>query len=271
MVRFVGILVGLLFVLVLLVAALAPREASVPDPTLAHFQHPHQESWKQDGPLGLGIFGTFDRAQLQRGYQVYKEVCAACHSLRLISFRNLEEIGFSEPQVKALAKAAAVPSIDSRTGEPTTRPGVPSDRLPSPYPNEVAAAAANNNAIPPDLSLIIKARHDGQNYVHSLLTGYGLKVPADVEVPQGLHYNPYFASLNIAMAKPLNDEQVTYADGTPATVDQMSRDVVAFLHWAAEPELERRKQAGVATILFLAILAFLSFLAYRKVWAGVQH
>lgn len=270
MVRFVGILVGLLFVLVLLVAALAPREATVPDATLAHFEHPRQASWKQDGPLGLGIFGTFDRAQLQRGYQVYKEVCAACHSLRLISFRNLEEIGFSEAQVKALAQAAAIPSLDTRTGEPTERPGVPSDRLPSPYPNDVAAAAANNNAIPPDLSLIVKARHDGKNYIHSLLTGYDRKVPADVEVPPGLHYNPYFASLSIAMAKPIHEGQVTYTDGTPTTVDQMSRDVTAFLHWAAEPELERRKQAGVATILFLSILAFLSFLAYRKVWADVH-
>lgn len=271
MVRFIGILAELVFVLVLLVAALMPREAAVPDPALAHHLHPREAHWQQDGPLGLGIFGTFDRAQLQRGYQVYKEVCSACHSMRLVAFRNLTEIGFSEPQVKALAKAAQVPSVDPRTGEPATRPGIPSDHFPSPYPNETAARAANNNALPPDLSLIIKARHDGQNYVHSLLTGFDRPVPKGVEVPQGLHYNPYFASLNIAMAKPLSDGQVTYSDGTKATVDQMSMDVTAFLHWAAEPELEKRRQTGVAAILFLGILAVLAFFAYRKVWAGVQH
>jgi ubiquinol-cytochrome c reductase cytochrome c1 subunit len=271
MVRFIGILAGLLFVLVLLVSALMPREEAVPAATAAYHLHPEQLHWQQDGPLGLGIFGTYDRAQLQRGYQVYKEVCSACHSMRLVAFRSLTEIGFSEPQVKALAKAAEIPSVDPRTGEPATRPGVPSDHFPSPYPNETAARAANNNALPPDLSLIVKARHDGQNYIHALLVGFNRPVPKAVEIPEGLHYNPYFASLAIAMAPPLSDDQVSYADGTKATVDQMARDVTAFLRWTAEPELEHRRQAGVATILFLGILAVLAFLAYRRVWAGIQH
>lgn len=269
MVRIIGVLAGLLFVVVLLVAAIMPREEVVADATAAHVRSPRQVNLPHDGPLG--VFGTFDRAQLQRGYQVYKEVCAACHSLDLVHFRNLQEIGFSEPQVKALAKAALIPSIDGRTGEPADRPGLPSDRIPGPYPNETAARAANNNALPPDLSLIVKARHDGQNYLYSLLTGYDQEVPAGIEVSEGLHYNPYFASLAIAMAKPLVDGQVTYADGTEASVDQMSKDVTAFLRWTAEPELERRRQAGVATVLFLSILAVLAFLAYRRIWAGIQH
>lgn len=269
MVRIIGVLAGLLFVLILLIAAVMPREETVPDAIAAHHLHPEKVSWAHDGPLG--VFGTFDRAQLQRGYQVYKEVCAACHGLEQVHFRNLQAIGFSEPEVKALAKAAMIPSIDDRTGEPADRPGLPSDRFPHPYPNATAARAANNNALPPDLSLIIKSRHDGQNYVHSLLTGYGQPVPEGIDVSTGLHYNPYFASLAIAMAPPLVDGQVTYADGTEATIDQMSMDVTAFLRWTAEPELESRRQIGVASVLFLSILAVLAFLSYRRIWAGVQH
>lgn len=271
MVRFFGVLVGLLFVLVLLIAALMPRDDVAVDIAKKYHEEPRAAHWQQDGPLGMGVFGTYDRQQLQRGYQVYKEVCSACHSMRLVAFRNLEGIGFSPAQVKALAKAAEVPSTDPRTGEPATRPALPSDHFPSPYPNEIAARAANNNALPPDLSLIIKARHHGQRYVYSILTGYGHKVPADVDVPEGLHYNPWFASLNIAMAHPLSDGQVTYSDGSPATVDQYAKDVVAFLQWAAEPELERRRQIGVATILFLSILSVLAFITYRRVWAGIEH
>lgn len=270
MVRILGFLVGLLFVFVLLVGALMPREAVVPDPINEIHLAPEKVHWPQDDIFGIGVFGTFDRAQLQRGFQVYKEVCAACHSLDLIHFRNLGDIGFSEAEVKALAKAAEVADIDPRTGEPDTRPGLPSDALPAPYPNAVAAAAANNNAIPPDLSLIIKARDGGKRYVYSLLTGYGHKIPLGHDVPEGLHFNPYFPSVNIAMAKPLSDDQVDYADGTEATVEQMAKDVTAFLHWAAEPELEIRRQIGVATIAFLTILAVLAFLSYRKVWAQVK-
>lgn len=270
MVRFIGFLVGLLFVFVLLVGALMPREAVVPDPLDKIHLAPQKVHWPQDDLFGIGVFGTFDRAQLQRGFQVYKEVCAACHSLDLIHFRNLEDIGFSEAEVKALAKAAEVSDIDPRTGEPDSRPGLPSDAMPGPYANDVAAAAANNNAIPPDLSLIIKARDNGQRYVYSLLTGYDHRIPMGHEIPEGLHFNPYFPSVNIAMAKPLSDDQVEYADGTEASVEQMAKDVTAFLHWAAEPELETRRQMGLGVIIFLSILAVLAFLSYRKVWAQVK-
>ncbi|MDO9488360.1 MAG: cytochrome c1, partial [Sphingomonadaceae bacterium] len=201
MVRPIGFLAGLVFVVALLWAAFTPREAVVPDPVKALHKHPHAIQWEQDGLFGLGVTGTFDRAQLQRGFQVYKEVCAACHGIERIAFRNLADIGFSEPEVKAIAKTYEVASLDE-TGEPSTRPAVASDYFPSPYPNEVAARAANNNALPPDLSLITKAREGGKDYLHSLLVGY-TDAPAGHEVPEGLYYNPYFANLNIAMPPPL--------------------------------------------------------------------
>lgn len=271
MVRLFGFGAGLVFVIALLVGALMPREAVVEDPIKKIHLHPEKVHWQQDGPLGLGVFGTFDRAQLQRGFQVYKEVCSACHGLHQVSFRNLTAIGFSEAEVKALAKAKEVPTINPQTGEPATRPALPSDRFPDPFPNETTARLANNNALPPDLSLIVKARPDGQRYVYSLLTGYDREVPKGLEVPAGLHFNPYFHSVNIAMARPLNDDQVTYADGTKATTQQMAKDVTAFLRWTAEPELERRRQTGVAVMIFLGILSVLSFLTYRKVWSGIAH
>lgn len=271
MVRLIGFFAGIVFVIALLYAAVLPREAVVEDPTHKLHQHPRQLKWQQDGPLGMGVFGTFDRAQLQRGFQVYKEVCAACHGLERVAFRNLTDLGFSEPEVKAIAKAYEVPSIDEKTGETSTRKAVPSDYFPSPYPNEVAARAANNNALPPDLSLITKSREGGKEYVYSLLTGYR-KPPAGYEVPQGLHFNPYFANLNIAMPAPLSSTgQVTYADGQPQpTVEQMSKDVTAFLDWAAEPKAEARKRTGVAVMIFLLILTVLSYLAYRQVWADMK-
>lgn len=266
MVRFLGVCTGLLFVVVLLVAAVMPREASTPDPTVALHQQPRDASWQQDG-----VFGTFDRAQLQRGFHVYKDVCAACHGLDHVAFRNLEAIGFSEAQVKALAKEREVPAIDGNTGEVTTRPALPSDYWPSPYPNEIAARAANNNALPPDLSLIIKARHDGKRYIYSLLTGYGQEAPEGHEVPAGLYYNPWFASVNIAMPQILSDDQLEYADGTKASTDQMAKDVVAFLDWAAQPELEQRHRTGIGVMIFLVILTLLAWVSKRRVWAGIPH
>ncbi len=270
MVRFIGFGAGLVFVLALIIGALMPREATVEDPIKKIHLYPRHAQLSHDGPLGLGVFGTFDRAQLQRGYQVYKEVCSACHGLQRIAFRNLGDLGFTDAEVKALARAAEVPSINPQTGEPATRPALPSDHLPPPFPNETVARLANNNALPPDLSLIVKARPDGQNYIYSLLTGYDKPVPAGHDVPVGLHFNPYFHSVNIAMAKPLNDGQISYADGTEATVDQMAKDVTTFLRWASEPELEIRRQTGVATMIFLFILSILSFLTYRKVWANLK-
>jgi len=269
MVRLFGLGAGLVFVIALLWGAVQPRDAVVPDPVKAIYLQPQQVDFAHDG--ALGIFGTFDRAQLQRGYQVYKEVCSACHGLERVAFRNLQDIGFSAAEVRALAKTKDVPSIDPRTGEPTTRPGLPADRIIGPFINDVQARAANNNALPPDLSLIVKARHDGQNYLYSLLIGYDKPVPAGHEVPPGLSFNPYFPSVNIAMARPLQDDQLTYADGTKATTDQMARDVSAFLRWAAEPELEQRRQIGVATVIFLSILSILAFFTYRKVWANIPH
>ena len=271
MVRFLGFCVGLLFVVVLLVAALLPRDASTPDAVAALHKAPRQASWQQDKPFGTGVFGTYDRGQLQRGFQVFSEVCSACHGLDHVAFRNLEAIGFSEAEVKALAKAKEVAAVDENTGEPTTRPALPADFWPSPYPNEVAARAANNNALPPDLSLIIKARHDGKRYLYSLLTGYGETPPEGFEVPAGLHYNPWFSSVNIAMPQILFDEQLEYADGTKATTDQMAKDVVAFLDWAAQPELEQRHRIGVGVMIFLVILTILAWLSKRRVWADIPH
>ena len=233
-------------------------------------------------PLHLasdGPFGRFDNRQLQRGFQVYSEVCSACHSLKLVSFRDLKELGYSDAEVKKIASdwKTQVPSINPDTGEAATRKALPSDTFPSPFPNEVAARAANNNALPPDLSLITKAREGGAPYVYSLLTGYQNQ-PAellhkfpDAKTPPNLHYNPYFANLNIAMPPPLTSNgQVTYADGTPSTVDQMAKDVAAFLVWTAEPNLESRHAAGVAVAIFLLIASILGYLAYRQTWYEVK-
>lgn len=274
--RAVKYVVGFAFVVVLMVSlfyGIADYVQNPPEATAEEEFHEHAK------PLALasdGPFGRFDEQQLQRGFQVYKEVCAACHGLNLVAFRNLEELGYSEAEVKAIAAQwqIEVPSINLDTGEPATRPANPADRFPDPYPNEIAARAANNNALPPDLSLIAKAREGGAAYTYSLLTGYHqqpaeliAKFPA-AKTPQGLHYNPYFANLNIAMPPPLTSEgQVTYADGTRATVDQMAKDVSAFLVWAAEPNLERRHAAGLSVIIFLLFATILGYLAYRNIWA----
>jgi ubiquinol-cytochrome c reductase cytochrome c1 subunit len=241
--------------------------------------HPKHVSFSSDGP-----FGKFDNQQLQRGFQVYQEVCAACHGLSLASFRELEDIGYNEPEIKKIASdwKIQVPSINPDTGEVTTRKALPSDTFPEPFANPVAARASNNNAFPPDLTLITKAREGGAAYVYSLLTGYrdanryrneeGKPLPADAKPAQNLHFNPYFANLNIAMPPPLTAEgQVTYADGTKATVDQMAKDVSAFLVWTAEPELERRHAAGLAITIFLLFATVLGYLAYRQLWAEAKR
>jgi ubiquinol-cytochrome c reductase cytochrome c1 subunit len=211
-----------------------------------------------------GIFGTVDKPSAQRGFQVYKEVCSACHSLNRIAFRNLQDIGFSEAEVKALAASYQIADMNE-SGEPVQRPGKPSDYFVPPFPNEKAAAAANGGAAPPDLSLIIKARKDGANYVYSLLTGFG-PAPADVKVGDGLYYNPYFPGGQLRMPPPLTDGRVTYADGTSASLDQESRDVVAFLQWAAEPEMEERKEMGIKVLIYLAIFTGFMYIAKRNVW-----
>ena len=218
-----------------------------------------------------GIFGTFDRGEVQRGFQVYKDVCAACHAMHLLSYRNLRDIGFSEEEVRAIAASYQIPDGPNDNGEMFERPGRASDRFRRPFPNDAAARAANNGALPPDLSVIVKARPGGADYIHALLTGYQDPAPEGITVMEGMHYNKYFPGHQIAMAPPLNsDGQITYGDGTKASIDQMARDVSAFLAFAAEPELETRHAMGVKIILFLVILGGLTYAVKRKVWANVH-
>lgn len=260
-----------------LAAGIAAPAAAADHPLL---QHPKEVHWKHQG-----VFGTYDRAQLQRGFQVYKEVCAACHSLKLVAFRTLSDLGYNEAEIKAIAAGYEVPDINPDTGEAITRPAKPSDKKPGPYANDAEARAANNGALPPDLSLITKARHSGEAYVYSLLTGYGQTPPKTYQekdsesgkmktlpyvVNEGLHYNPYFATTQLAMAAPLQADQVTYADGTKATVDQMAKDVTAFLAWTAEPKMEERKKLGLGVMIFLLGLGIIALISYRRVWADVK-
>jgi ubiquinol-cytochrome c reductase cytochrome c1 subunit len=282
MVRFLGIFAGLVMVIVATWSfgrgayafVTQPREENKVE---AFHQAPRDLHLASDGP-----FGKYDRQQLQRGFQVYKEVCSSCHSLNMVAFRNLEELGYGEPEVKAIANQwqTEVPDVDPKTGDPKTRKAIPADHFPSPFQNEVAARASNNNALPPDLSLIAKAREGGPAYVYSLLTGYrdpqsfrnekGEAVPADLKPGPNLHFNPWFANLNIAMPPPLkSDGQVTYAPGNPKpTVDQMAKDVAAFLAWTAEPRLENRHRAGLASVIFLLFATVLAYLAYQNIWHG---
>jgi ubiquinol-cytochrome c reductase cytochrome c1 subunit len=257
---------------------------SAAEPTHFPIHKPKQEDWSFAGP-----FGKFDKAQLQRGLKVYKEVCSACHSMNLVAFRTLEDLGYSEAQVKAFAAEYTIQDGPNADGEMFERPGIPSDYFPSPFPNKEAAAAANNGAPPPDFSLIAKARgvergfptfvfdiftqyaEGGPDYIHSLLTGYDEQPPEGMEIAEGTHYNPYFiAGKSLAMAPPLSDDQVTYDDGAPQTVDQYARDVSAFLMWAAEPHLEARKQTGLGVMVFLLLFAGLVYLTKRKIWHGLH-
>ncbi len=212
-----------------------------------------------------GIFGKVDKPSAQRGFQIYKEVCSACHGLKRVAFRNLQDIGFSEGEVKALAAGYQIHDGPNDAGDMFDRPGKPSDYFPSPFANDNAARASNGGALPPDLSLIVKARHDGGNYVYSILTGYG-DAPADVHMAEGMHYNAYFPGNQIAMPAPLSDDRVSYEDGTKATLDQEARDVVTFLQWAAEPEMEARKEMGLKVLAFLFIFTAFAYIAKRNLW-----
>ncbi len=216
-----------------------------------------------------GLFGTFDRGALQRGFQVYTEVCAGCHSLELLSYRNLQAIGFSADEVKKIAAEVEVSDGPDDEGEMFDRPGRPSDRFVSPFANPQAARASNGGALPPDLSLMTKARKDGINYLHALLTGF-TDPPDGKEIAEGMNYNAYFPGGQIAMAPPLSEDAVEYADKTKATVAQLSKDVTTFLAWAAEPELEERKRMGVKVVLFLIVLTGLFYAIKRRVWADVH-
>lgn len=246
---------------------------------LTEGRHPKDQEWSFSGPLG-----KFDRPALQRGFQVYKEVCSACHSLNLVSFHSLTGGGegggdgfFSEAEVKAIAAAYKVPAGPNDKGEttdangtPLTRPGIPSDHFPAPFANEQAARTANSGALPPDLSLITKAREGGPDYVYSIITGFGEKPPAGFKVLENKYFNPYFPGANISMPPPLSPNQVTYSDGTKATVDQMAHDVVSFLMWSAEPKLEERHRMGLGVMAFLLLLSVMLFLSYKKLWKDVH-
>lgn len=255
-----------LFILLLLCSvANANNTEFADDAKVTTALHPNKMKWEFDG-----FFGRFDRASIQRGYQVYKEVCSSCHSLKLMSYRNLQDVGFSEAEVKQIASEYLVTDGPNDDGEMFERPALPSDKFVGPYANEQSARSANGGAYPPDLSLIIKARHDGANYVYSLLNGYR-EAPEGFELASGKNYNPYFEGRQIAMPAPINDDgQVEYKDGTVATKEQMTIDVVNFLQFASEPEMEHRKKMGIRTIIFLSILLGLLIGAKRAIWKNVK-
>ena len=229
-----------------------------------HVRHPKQLSWPSDGPLG-----KVDRQAAQRGFQVYKEVCSSCHGLYNLSYRNLKDLGFSDMEVKEIAKNYTVKDGPNDDGQMFERPAIPSDKFVLPYPNEQAARGANNGAYPPDLSLIVKAREDGSNYLYSLLSGYE-EPPKDFKLGQGLYYNPYFPGSQIAMPPPLSAGQVTYMDGTNASVEQMARDVTVFLQWAAEPEMEHRKSMGLKAMAFLLFFTIFFYISKSRIWRNVK-
>jgi ubiquinol-cytochrome c reductase cytochrome c1 subunit len=259
----------------------------------ASTQEPLKEvHWTFDSPLGM-----YDQQQLQRGYKVYHEVCSACHSMNMVAFRNLADKGgpFYDPKypnpnenpvVKALAKDVQYPDIDSDSGDPIKRPGTPADYFPNPFPNPVAARAANGGALPPDMSLLAAAREGGAHYIYSLVTGDGTTPPPGLTVPDGKYYDPWMSGdLTsywkgkgpapkggfIAMPPPLIDGRVTFDDGTPATLNEEAWDVAAFLQWASDPKMDERKELGVEVLIFLVVFTGLLYASYRSIWKNVGH
>ncbi len=220
--------------------------------------------WSFEGP-----FGTYDKAALQRGFLVYKQVCSACHGMKKLYYRHLEALGYSEAQIKTIAAEYTVMDGPNDEGEMFERPARPSDKFKLPYANDKAAMYANGGALPPDMSLIVKAREGGADYVYGVLVGY-TNPPEGVVLGNNQHYNKFKSGNIIAMANPLNDGQVTYEDGTPQTADQYAKDVTHFLAWAAEPEMEQRKQMGVKVLIFLAVFAMIMYAVKRKIWEDVH-
>jgi ubiquinol-cytochrome c reductase cytochrome c1 subunit len=278
--------------LTLIAAALTVTLAAAPALASGKAKHPHDIAYSFEGP-----FGKFDQAQLQRGYKVYREVCSACHSMKLLSFRNLGDKGgpfydkkWGNPNdnlyVKALAADIQVPDIDTETGDEITRPAVPADKFPKPYKNDYAARAGNGGALPPDLSVIAKGREGGPEYLAAFLTGFEAP-PKGLTVPNGQHYNSYFpgdvsagwtGSKDhappggfVAMPPQLADGKVTFDDGTKSTAHQQAVDVAAFLMWAAEPKLEERNQTGLAVMIYLILFSGLLYMSYRRVWRNESH
>jgi ubiquinol-cytochrome c reductase cytochrome c1 subunit len=226
---------------------------------------PPSQEWSFDG-----IFGTYDTASLQRGFQVYKQICSACHPVKHLSFRDLTQIGYTPDEVKAIAASYQVTDGPNDQGQMYQRPGRPSDPIPGPFPNDETARVANNGALPPDQSLIVKAREDGANYVYALLNGYKTTPPADFHLLPGMYYNEFFPGDQIKMPPPLSDGAVTYADGTKATVSQMSHDIVTFLAWASEPHLDERHRTGFKVMLFLIVGVGVFYAAKRKIWSAIH-
>ena len=218
------------------------------------------------------LTGKFDRASLQRGFQVYKEVCASCHSMQYLSYRNLGEPGgpeFTQEEVKAIAASVEIEDGPDSQGEMFTRPGKPSDKFKSPYPNVEASTVANGGAYPPDMSVLVKARPGGADYMYSVLMGYE-EPPPGMKLDDGVYYNKYMIGQKIKMASPLSDGIVEYSDGTEATMDQMAKDVTTFLAWAAEPELEVRHKLGIKVIIYLILLTVLVYLSMKKIWSRID-
>ncbi len=232
---------------------------------------------EQNDPIKInwsfkGLTGKFDRASLQRGFQVYKEVCSSCHSMQYLSYRNLGEPGgpeFSEAEVKAIAASIEIEDGPDSLGEMFTRPGRPSDKFKSPYPNINASISANGGAYPPDMSVLVKARPGGSDYIYSVLVGYE-DPPAGMILDDGVYYNKYMIGNKIKMSSPLSEGIVEYTDGTASSVDQMAKDVTTFLSWAAEPELEERHRTGVKVIIYLILLTILVYLSMKKIWSRID-
>lgn len=245
---------------VVTLAVAVPAFANEGDTKLEH----KEWSWQ-------GVFGKYDHAQLRRGFQVYREVCSACHGLKYIHYRNLLDIGLTEDEVKDYASQYEYPDGFDDYGEPKTRPGVLADPLHEPFPNEKAARAANGGALPPDLTLMTKARKHGPDYVFTLLTSYEDEMPEDFHLMDGMNYNPAFPGHQIAMPQMIFDEGVEFADGSPNTKEAIAEDVVAFLNWTAEPELEARKSLGVKVMIFLLVMTALFYALKRQIWKDVEH
>ena len=257
-------------------AAFAADEQSHESPV------PPRQKWSFSGP-----FGHYDKGQLQRGFKVYKEVCAVCHGLKYVAFRNLDALGYSEGQIKGIASEYKIPDGPNDQGEMFERAGRPADYFPTPWPNE-NAARARYNGVPPDFSVLAKARgyergfpwfifdmftqfqEQGVDYIHALMVGYKDKPPAGVTLPAGSFYNEYFPGHGIAMPPPLSDKRVDYTDGSPTTVDQYAKDVTAFMMWAAEPHMEARKRIGFQVMIFLLVLSGLLYFTKKKVWAAAH-
>jgi cytochrome c1 len=272
-------------VLALVLAGSLLGLAVIAQPALAADEHspaPPRVKWSFSGP-----FGKYDRAQLQRGLKVYREVCAVCHGLKYVAFRNLADLGYSEGQIKAIASEYKIQDGPNDQGDMFEREGRPADHFPTPWPNE-NAARARYNGVPPDMSVLAKARgyergfpwfifdmftqfqEHGVDYIHALMTGYKEKPPAGFTLPQGSFYNEYFPGHAIAMPPPLSDKRIDYTDGSPTTVDQFSKDVSAFMMWAAEPHMEARKRIGFQVMIFLIVLAGLLYFTKKKVWADAH-